>query len=370
MPQDQDQNQVLNPIEERILQFVKDNPGKSKSDVVRFLKDRHIAARIATLAHIDRLEGRKMIICQLENPNSQIYRIYINKDNQLSSIVIELEEFKEAYRILLEKSKEKINNKDYSTDAKALGLTHTDPTDWTNEEIARYRKFCLNRMIGDSEKHLELSKRQNELIQEIKKSESMEKKEYILQSIERLKSTNREQKSIFKATLDVLKSQSENLYILILGPVELFYVMADIIFFRSMIRWSSEISDKEMLSQMYSITYKKIAEIQLELSKFAQSIKIGHIHIDPVRVLIYGRYNRTSRRSLWLLADVYHEIDMDMEMRQVINSITKLNEDIKDLNLFYLNVDYHPFDELEELRRKSEKMIDELELKGRKLKKD
>ena len=42
MPQDRDQDQDLNPIEERILQFVKDNPGKSKSDIVRYLKDRHI----------------------------------------------------------------------------------------------------------------------------------------------------------------------------------------------------------------------------------------------------------------------------------------------------------------------------------------
>ena len=46
--------------------------------------------------------------CERENPNSQIYKIYINENNKLASVLGELEEFKEAYIKLLEKSEEKI----------------------------------------------------------------------------------------------------------------------------------------------------------------------------------------------------------------------------------------------------------------------
>src|SRR5918995_5291114 len=135
----------LDPIEEKIIQYVKDNPGKSKSDVVRFLKDRHIAARIATLNHIDKLESEKMIRCELENPNSQIYKIYVNEDNKLASVLTELEEFKNAYYTLLQKSKQIMDNKDYSV--KALGITEADPTKWSQTDKDRYLKFEYDRFI-------------------------------------------------------------------------------------------------------------------------------------------------------------------------------------------------------------------------------
>ena len=77
-----------------------------------------------------------MIICQLENPNSQIYKIYINKDNRLSSVLVELEEFKEAYLNLLEASRNIINNKDYSP--KTLGITEPDPTKWSKSDKIKY----------------------------------------------------------------------------------------------------------------------------------------------------------------------------------------------------------------------------------------
>lgn len=46
-----------------------------------------------------------MVVYILERPNSQIYNIYINTDNILASVIIELGEFEEAYLNLLDKSK-------------------------------------------------------------------------------------------------------------------------------------------------------------------------------------------------------------------------------------------------------------------------
>src|SRR5918995_5932257 len=102
-------------VEEKIIQYVNDNPGCSKSDVVRALKDEHVASRLTTLAHIDKLEIKGIVTSKLERPNSQIYKIYVNKDSKFVSVLTELEEFKVAYIGLLERSKDIINNRKYET---------------------------------------------------------------------------------------------------------------------------------------------------------------------------------------------------------------------------------------------------------------
>ena len=298
----------LNPIEEQILQFVRDNPGKSKSDVVRYLKERHIAARIATLAHIDRLEGKRMIICQLENPNSQIYKIYINKDNKLATVITELEEFKEAYISLLEKSKKMLDSRDYSADAKMLGIKETDPAKWSEKIKIQYHNFWY-------EKHVEASRQwSNKVENRVVVKDGKPVKEY----------------------LEIVRMFTENPLYLILNPTLWFYAMADTIFFRSMIKWPKEINNEEVLLQMYSITHKKVAEIQLELSRFLGSIKWSSL--DPVSNLIFYRY-AGDKSALWSTVYFYHNLDMDSEIRQVIKSIIKLNEEIKDLELLSLDTE-------------------------------
>jgi hypothetical protein len=362
----------LNSIEERILQFVKDNPGKSKSDVVRFLKDRHIAARIATLAHIDRLESRRMIICQLENPNSQIYKIYINKDNQLSAIIIELEEFKEAYVNLLEKSKEMINNKNYSS--KALGVTEPDPIKWSESDRRRYSNFEYDKLVKFNEiasksltLHRELRKiMENNIIDLIKRHRDEIEKEVmqtmkeksqepqrlnrvskiikeakttVTQYLNELSQNLEEQITVFKVQKDIAKSLTGEIYHMAFGPVILFYTMTDTIFYRSM-RWSSfetgtnkEDRDEEFLPQLYSIVYRKISEIQLELSRFLRSIKFES---DFNNIMVKGRTNKVLF-GLGTLVGLYYDVNMKSEIQQVIYSLTKLNEEIKDLNVLRLD---------------------------------
>jgi hypothetical protein len=67
------------------------------------------------LAHIDKLEIKGIVTSKLERPNSQIYKIYVNKDSKFVSVLTELEEFKVAYIGLLERSKDIINNRKYET---------------------------------------------------------------------------------------------------------------------------------------------------------------------------------------------------------------------------------------------------------------
>jgi hypothetical protein len=62
----------------------------------------------------------------------------------------------------------------------------------------------------------------------------------------------------------------------------------------------------------------------------------------------------------------YPENGMEPEIRQVMNAISKLNEDIKNLNLFEFDFNYQTTDEVKDRIKNVEKMIEELELKDRK----
>jgi len=136
-----------------------------------------------------------------------------------------------------------------------------------------------------------------------------------------------------------MKEHEEGIDFLIRTPVSLFYVLVDLVFYRSIIKWPEQIKDKEVLSQMYSVVYNKIAEIQFELSRFIKSIKT--VPLYPVSMIVKGRpsfFDIGLKES----ADIYHILEMDSEMKQVLNSIIKLNEDIKELELFGLDIIYLP----------------------------
>ncbi|HEU4446642.1 MAG TPA: hypothetical protein VFR94_18360 [Nitrososphaeraceae archaeon] len=135
---------------------------------------------------------------------------------------------------------------------------------------------------------------------------------------------------------------------MIYGPIALFYSMADIIFYRSMFRWSieedmdKEDKNMETLPQMYSIVYKKILEIQFKLSEFVRSIKFG---LDYKQVIVGGRDNKLVSFGLGALVDLYRKANMSSEIQQVINSLINLNEEIKGLKLMGLENLHSSLDE-------------------------
>ena len=328
-------------------------------------------ARIATLAHMDRLERRRMIICHLENPNSQIYKIYINRDNPLSAIIMELEEFKKVYVNLLNKSKEMINNKN-SAHGRALGVTEPNPIKWSESDRRRYSNFEYDKLVKFNEiasksltLHRELRKiMENNIIDLIKRHRDEIEKEVmqtmkeksqeptllnrvsqiikeakttVTQYLNELSQNLEEQITVFKVQKDIAKSLTGEIYHMAFGPVILFYTMTDTIFYRSM-RWSSfetgtnkrKDRDEEFLPQLYSCRfYRKISEIQLELSRFLRSIKFES---DFNNIMVKGRTNKVLF-GLGTLVGLYYDVNMKSEIQQVIYSLTKLNEEIKDLNV-------------------------------------
>jgi DNA-binding transcriptional ArsR family regulator len=281
---------AIHPVEEEIIRYVKNNPGCSKSDIVRFIKGKQMMGRPAVLVHIDKLEREKMINCVLERPNSQIYKVYLNEDNKLASILGELEDFKRTYSNLLKKSTEILDKKDYSRDVKTLGIKELNPSRWSEKDRFRYFELEMERVT--------------KLTETISMS------------------------SHDTSSDDLLKKVGENITFLILTPIALFYVVVDIIFYRSIIKWIRQIKDERALSQVYSIAYSKIAEIQLELSKFIESVKVMPLESD--KLVVAGRRGELGNSKTAVY--IYNASGMKSEIKGVMDSITALNEDIKELN--------------------------------------
>lgn len=362
----------MSPAEQKIVKYITDHAGCSKAAIVRHMENAGPVSRITTLNYIGNLEAEKIIICSLEKPNSQIYRVYINEDSKVASLLGELEEFKEAYVNLLKKSRDIINNKDYSS--KTLGITEPDPTKWSESDRRRYSNLEYDKLVKFNEitsknltLHRELRKiRENNIIDlierhhdEIEKevTQTMKEKSQEPQRLNRvshiikeakttlthyfneLSQNLEEQITVIKVERDISKSLTGEIYHMAFGPVILFYAMTDTIFYRSM-RWSSfetginkEDRDEEFLPQLYSIVYRKISEIQLELSRFLRSIKFES---DFNNIMVRGRTNKVLF-GLGTLIGLYYDVNMKSEIQQVINSLTTLNKEIKDLNVLRLD---------------------------------
>jgi hypothetical protein len=292
---------------------------------------------MTVLEYIKDLETKNILYGEKERPNSQVIMMHVNEKNQLLSILTELGEFKEAYVKLLEKSKDIINNKDYSADAKELGIRESNPDRWTREDKLRFAEMERNRLVKIREETGVLHKTSDAIKQLYTKSKlesepsgnenPLEAKKIAAEKIAKLK-------PILIKLVDIEKKVSENLYSIYTTPVDLFFIVVDLIFYRSMVKWSEQIKDKDQLAQLYSVVYSKISEIQLYLSEFIKSIKT--IPLDPINVLVTGR--KMSQRfsqpiSFEIIVSSYHQLGLGPEMENVKDSIIKINQDINELGL-------------------------------------
>jgi len=90
-----------NPKHDKILTYIKSNPGVSKQNVVSAMGGD--PSRITVLNMLHRLEKDKMIRADKDKPNSQIYRLYLNTDEPLILASQTLENIKEISFSMLSK---------------------------------------------------------------------------------------------------------------------------------------------------------------------------------------------------------------------------------------------------------------------------
>ncbi|MGB7638980.1 MAG: BlaI/MecI/CopY family transcriptional regulator [Nitrososphaeraceae archaeon] len=94
----------------KIIEYIKKNAGCSKQDVVRGMNGD--PSRITILNILNKLENERMIIARKERTNSQIYRLFVNNESLIITKKQLLDDFKNSYLKLLEKSKEKMRSKE------------------------------------------------------------------------------------------------------------------------------------------------------------------------------------------------------------------------------------------------------------------
>jgi hypothetical protein len=116
---------------------------------------------------------------------------------------------------------------------------------------------------------------------------------------------------------------------LTLHAVYIFHILTDIMFFRSTMKWTDSIRNKEALSQMYSFVYSRIIEIQIQLSNFLKSIKVGLIGPNPARYIASAKSSTPDANPTYYIS-YYQMFNMESEIRRVMDTISKLNEEIKD----------------------------------------
>lgn len=89
----------------QILDYIKENPGTSREGVVRGMNGN--PSRITVLKILYKLEQYGSIVVTKDKPNSQIHHLFINKGDILISVIQNLNDFKKAFFILLDKTVER-----------------------------------------------------------------------------------------------------------------------------------------------------------------------------------------------------------------------------------------------------------------------
>jgi hypothetical protein len=346
---------AVHPVEEEIIRYVKDNPGCSKSDIVRFIKGKQMMGRPAVLVHIDKLERERMINCELERPNSQIYKVYVNEDNKIASVLVDLEDFKKAYSNLLKKSKERIDNKDYSKVAKLFNLEETDPAKWDEKDRVKYIMTESEKLVKHTHADAEHIMWENRSKENFKKLEKQIEKTYqdcldIQNELNSETNSKRKNDLILKRhnilsnlEADILELQPlldnkiQSLYnvkdyevvFLLKYAVGIYYWFVEIMVFRTIFVWPNNINDTQTLSNIYSVVFRIISEIQIQLSEFYKTNKIGFIYSDPIEnIALNIKLIRELNIRLYYLPQ-YQILDMKSEIKSVINSLLKLTEEVK-----------------------------------------
>lgn len=87
-----------------IINYITDNEGTSKQKVRDEMEKRGVAASITTFSRLRELERLNLIVCRKDRPNSQLYRIFLNKGNSLIMAFAYLHDFEKAYMLLVRKA--------------------------------------------------------------------------------------------------------------------------------------------------------------------------------------------------------------------------------------------------------------------------
>jgi hypothetical protein len=301
-----------------------------------------MASRMTTLQYIKDLETKNIVYGKKERPNSQVIMMYVNEKNQFLSVLTELGEFKAAYLELLKKSKDRIIN-----------IKESDPLRWKKEDRLKYKN-----VEKEKETHSDARWRQRSKENIKKLSDQMQESFRELSILDNRLDTDlnsRQNKdimlnihrhlsnleSIFLEIKPLVESEIKSLYdvknheieFLQFNPIIIYYWFVEIMVFRTIFVGPSDIKDKQILSNMYSIVFRTVSEIQTELLEFLNIDKMGLVDKTPMEIItvVIGAVRDTNSFRLYYMPE-YQVLNMKSEINSVTNALLKINEEIKRYN--------------------------------------
>lgn len=329
----------LNEEQRRIIitKFISVHQGCKAEEVVDGVRD-----------HISRVPAfntlRALImdgIVKDKATNRRDHSLYVDEGNLLVSVPKELEEFGKAYITLLQKSKKKINEKDFSEIASYLGIQESDPSRWLESDANNYIDFELKNAYESiarantiKKRMANLTKRNKNLLERINR-DTHNKLLTPASLVKQMISDTRESLSELNASIDdIIKYE---VIFLTDTPIFIFYYLIDIILYRSTMIWPTTINNKKALATLYSITYTKVAEFQLELTNFLTSAKIYRIQ-KPINHIAIMR--ESLKNALPTYLHFYKALNMKSEIEAITNSILEVSREIQDHSLSTYNMLY------------------------------
>jgi hypothetical protein len=287
--------------------------------------------------------------------------MYVNENNRLLSVITELEEFRKSYSDLLNKSKDRIENKDYSSFAKLYNLDD-DPAKWKWEDKRNYMIMEIKEMrkVLDSDYNTigwfakffkENSKRLANQIKESFQELSVLQERYGVRTnpyltqdkditlkmhkyLSNLESSFTEIKSAVEDKIKTIYNvKNYEIHFLLTDSIIIYYWFIKIMMFRTVFVWPNDIIDKQVLFSLYSIVFRIISEIYTELLEFLKMDKFGILGIDkktPIEKVAYTieTYHDVVPHYL----HQYQGLDMKSEINSVSGALVKLSEEIKTYN--------------------------------------
>jgi hypothetical protein len=122
----------LSSKEKEIFNYLRAKDGVIKQKVVNDFAHKYSRKTVFKILR-GLKEDHKMIVVRPDNSNSRVHHVYVNKENLLASTIIDLDDFKDALFVLLDKAKgiqkklgseAKRNNGDYSIERKIYELEY------------------------------------------------------------------------------------------------------------------------------------------------------------------------------------------------------------------------------------------------------
>ena len=242
--------------------------------------------------------------------------LYLKEDNLLLKLQQELDQFEKAYLNLLDKSKERIDKKDFTTIAKIIVLSSPEPKKWNDEDRLKFHKYEQDNILDyiiNSNEFIELNKKIKEyhskkdiqkLLNNINSYLKLSKNLSVMQKMD-LGSLRGKLDEFRENTMKLKQYYSKLDYeewakdfefdVIIITLTQLFFLLSDILFYRLTFIWSKNIQDKYLLHQLSILVFDKISKINSKLSEYINSVD----HLLPKHEYITQIINNRFESQSW-----------------------------------------------------------------------